>query len=1307
MCLKEKDWEIRYKSRGGAETRHLVEEFYIPAFKISNKYDRIAGYFNSTSLAIAAEGLREFVDNEGKMRLLVEAKLDEKEREVLVDPERVKEAEKSLGEVLSRNLSEPQDDIQEARLTILAWLLSHGRLEIKIGVPRTSDRGIFHRKLGIFSDEDDHKISFEGSINETAGGWLYNYEGFNVHCSWKLGHKEFTDTSQHDFDEAWNDEDPAVDVYSLPEGVEEDLIDWAPAERKDLDAYIEALKNYTRTGQFRTGYEPDDLAPILEYGGLAPGGIHLAEEASTIYPWPHQRVVSDTLVTTYPNGFLLSDEVGLGKTIETGLTLSRLALTGEIDTALILAPASLVPQWQSELWEKFNVNTYIYDGHRFVDALGHEEEPPSVANLAHASDHAWTKSPVWRFLHSKDSQTVVIASWHLARLHDRQREFAPAEGEIVRTRREIPPSVRGKEGAGREGVWDLVVVDEAHHARRKSLAGSQENTPNNLLELLRTLREHTHCYYLLTATPMQIHPIEIFDLLSLLDLPEEWRDSNQFLEFFETRKALGEAINIVEENESDGSIVQSTLTNDDWAAICDALASELELDGGREEAHWRLLTACSLSRSFGKVFDGYSERVKELVRKSTSSLNERNKMESLLLPEREVFGIVNRGERDTALREVSLGSMKGLLEVFGSSTPIDAFVFRNTRNTLRKYRRIGLLDRNVPERNIENQPYIEMDSETSAVYGRIEKYVTKFYKKAQEAEGTEANALGFVMTTYRQRLTSSVYAITQSLEKRLRSLKKQGRQLELRKQISDEPSEVRQTVLQSLDEISDFTEVADAEDGGQSIIGADITEFVPGETERGKQLLREEIEELESFISDLQSLPTDPKIKRLRDEIRTFRKERSRILIFTQYTDTMDSVREELVKTFGEKVACYSGRGGEIYNTKSENWKGVSKEKVKRLFSDDGHHVDILIGTRSAAEGLNLQKCGVVINYDLPWNPMKVEQRIGRVDRIGQEHDTIEVRNFLYEDTVETDIYDRLIDRIGLFESTVGTMQPILSTVENDIKQATLDDALQRDSSDRQAQVDTITHGIIERTQMAEEESIDLGDEITEITGYKEGILRQARNPAWSSLQHPDISEIGALPSSKVPFDSESAENILINSSILESSGINFERVSNIDSVDLDEERWEKKTYRLTIPPSFSIPVRSQSGTIAQKIATGENAVGVTFSDECADEYPSLRYLVQGDPLFERIVSEITSKGTSSLRVLRYGEGPENSDCVQADNEPWTVCDWLDKESRIRLVGEKEKKEKEGIGLLANWCDQFSQMRKKSIYKLTSRLPDS
>ena len=94
---------------------------------------------------------------------------------------------------------------------------------------------------------------------------------------------------------------------------------------------------------------------------------------------------------------------------------------------------------------------------------------------------------------------------------------------------------------------------------------------------------------------------------------------------------------------------------------------------------------------------------------------------------------------------------------------------------------------------------------------------------------------------------------------------------------------------------------------------------------------------------------------------------------------------------------------------------------------------------RPPRKGLNFQFCGALVNYDMPWNPMKVEQRIGRIDRLGQKHSEIRIFNLHYQDTVEADIYQVLSERINLFEGVVGHLQPILAKMSGTITRAVLE----------------------------------------------------------------------------------------------------------------------------------------------------------------------------------------------------------------------------------------------------------------------------
>ncbi len=96
---------------------------------------------------------------------------------------------------------------------------------------------------------------------------------------------------------------------------------------------------------------------------------------------------------------------------------------------------------------------------------------------------------------------------------------------------------------------------------------------------------------------------------------------------------------------------------------------------------------------------------------------------------------------------------------------------------------------------------------------------------------------------------------------------------------------------------------------------------------------------------------------------------------------------------------------------------------------------------------MNFQFCGALINYDMPWNPMRVEQGIGRIDRIGQTHEQMQIINLHLEGTVEADVYRALKGRIAMFEQVVGKLQPILAKASSSISQATLVSRDQREKA--------------------------------------------------------------------------------------------------------------------------------------------------------------------------------------------------------------------------------------------------------------------
>ena len=218
------------------------------------------------------------------------------------------------------------------------------------------------------------------------------------------------------------------------------------------------------------------------------------------------------------------------------------------------------------------------------------------------------------------------------------------------------------------------------------------------------------------------------------------------------------------------------------------------------------------------------------------------------------------------------------------------------------------------------------------------------------------------------------------------------------------------------------------------------------EFQKRSALQVEERSDIRHLLQSVARLPADTKAQRLVETLRALRSGASaapdgtllppyaQAIVFTQYTDTLDYLRDFL-KIYGFSILCFSGRGGEWLQPDG-SWRVIGREETKRRFRDK--QADILLCTDAAAEGLNFQFCGALVNFDVPWNPMRMEQRIGRVDRLGQVYERIAVVNLLYEGTIETDVYRVLRSRINLFTSVVGRLQPILAAVPSRIAETAL-----------------------------------------------------------------------------------------------------------------------------------------------------------------------------------------------------------------------------------------------------------------------------
>lgn len=175
-----------------------------------------------------------------------------------------------------------------------------------------------------------------------------------------------------------------------------------------------------------------------------------------------------------------------------------------------------------------------------------------------------------------------------------------------------------------------------------------------------------------------------------------------------------------------------------------------------------------------------------------------------------------------------------------------------------------------------------------------------------------------------------------------------------------------------------------------------------------KCITKEEIDAIEEVLEKLVQLEINAKAEKVYELIEMANE---KVIIFTEYRATQNYLQWYL-NTKGISSVLFNGK----FSKNKRDW-------VKQLFQ---HHYQVLIATESGGEGINLQFCSHVINYDLPWNPMKLEQRIGRVHRLGQQSD-VHIYNLAIQNTIEDDILNLLMGKLEMFEKVVGELDDILT----------------------------------------------------------------------------------------------------------------------------------------------------------------------------------------------------------------------------------------------------------------------------------------
>jgi superfamily II DNA or RNA helicase len=386
-----------------------------------------------------------------------------------------------------------------------------------------------------------------------------------------------------------------------------------------------------------------------------------------------------------------------------------------------------------------------------------------------------------------------------------------------------------------------------------------------------------------------------------------------------------------------------------------------------------------------------------------------------------------------------------------------------------------------PERIAQTVPY-ELTELEQDLYEQVTTYVREGMNRAAKLDGKRRNTVGFALTILQRRLASSPEAIYRSLQRRAERLERRKQEI-LAGGVIAEPEAV---------------DAFGADEFDDDEFPAEELERVEDELVDAATAART-IEELDAELLDLEALikaaervrasGTDKKWSELRTilEDNTLAtavggEERRKLIVFTEHRDTLDYLARQIGSLLGRPEAVQSIHGGVRRN---------QRRQITEEFTNNPN-CQILLATDAAGEGLNLQAAHLMVNYDLPWNPNRIEQRFGRIHRIGQ-HEVCRLWNLVAENTREGEVFKRLLEKIEEQRKAYGgKVFDVLGSAFSETPLRTL-------------LIDAIRYGELPETRANMEQVID--------ASIAHGIdeLLAERALVTETLQHADLAELRAL----------------------------------------------------------------------------------------------------------------------------------------------------------------------------------------------------
>ena len=366
----------------------------------------------------------------------------------------------------------------------------------------------------------------------------------------------------------------------------------------------------------------------------------------------------------------------------------------------------------------------------------------------------------------------------------------------------------------------------------------------------------------------------------------------------------------------------------------------------------------------------------------------------------------------------------------------------------------------------------------------------------------------------------------------------------------------------------------------------------------------------------------DPKLEALKKIIYTKQKmKNNKLMVFSSFRHTLAYLLEHLV--------AEGFRIGQIHGGVPDHERVNIREQFKKERSEF-NAIDVLLFSEVGAEGLDYQFCDCIVNYDLPWNPMRVEQRIGRIDRWGQQSESVAIYNLITPGTVDADIYERCLLRIGIFNNALGASEEILGEISREIRDVA--ENLTLSNQDRQKKLQQIADNKI-RLIRAED---DLENQQGELFGIgsiqkTEKQIEESQNPWISARMIENLVSfyltriiggqqqpiLGEKPLKTLRLSLESRTKLLVD----------FEKLPVTSSVThRDWERWLKGSQ-----PNLSI----------------------TFDSSCASENQKAIFITPVHPLSKQAAQALTNE------IVFFATAVQVEDfSIEAGIYPFSIYQW-------------------------------------------------